>query len=69
MEKFIQHVLQFGELDQREVGFVQERAAAVSFNKGDYFIEAGKVFKNVGFMLEGIMRVCYYNKEGDDCLF
>lgn len=66
MEKFIQHVLQFGDLDQSEIGFVQERAIEVSFNKGDYFVEAGKVFKNVGFILEGIMRVCYYSKEGDE---
>lgn len=66
MDALIQYLLQFGNLNSRQIDFITSRATELQIQKDDYFSEAGKIAKQVGFILEGILRVCYYNNKGED---
>ena len=66
MKEFIAYILQFGDLNRQQIDLVTSRAKEVKLNKDDYFAEAGKVLKRVGFILEGILRICYYNNRGEE---
>jgi len=66
MKEFIEHLLQFGNLNPQQIDFINRKAKELELTKEEYFVEAGEVFKQVGFILEGIMRVCYYNKKGEE---
>lgn len=66
MEKFIEYVLQFGNLNKQQIELITSKAKEIELRKDDYFIEAGKVFKQVGFTLDGILRICYYNNKGEE---
>lgn len=37
--------------------------------KDDYFSEAGKVPTYIGFVLEGVLRFCYYDNKGEDVTY
>lgn len=66
MEEFIEYILQFGNLNQQQIEFISQKAKEVDLPKEDYFVEAGKVLKRVGFIVDGIIRICYYNNEGKE---
>ncbi len=66
MEDFIEYILQFGNLNQQQIELIKSRGKEVHLAKDDYFAEAGKVLKQVGFILEGILRICYYNNKGEE---
>ena len=42
------------------------RATDRELRKDAYFSEAGKISRQVGFLLEGVTRVCYYNNKGEE---
>ncbi|REA63598.1 Crp/Fnr family transcriptional regulator [Dyadobacter luteus] len=66
METVINYLLQFGNLNQQQINFMTKKGKALELTKEDYFSEAGKIAKQVGVILEGILRVCYYNNKGED---
>ncbi|MFC3560749.1 Crp/Fnr family transcriptional regulator [Pedobacter jamesrossensis] len=66
MEKLIDYLLHFGSLNDQQIAFIKKHATELLLNEGDYFSEAGKVANRVGFILDGIIRVSYYNKNGED---
>lgn len=66
MKEFIDYILQFGNLNQQQIELVSKKANEVELHKDEYFAEAGKVFRQVGFITSGIIRVCYYNKKGEE---
>ena len=66
METVINYLLQFGNLNPQQIDFITKKGKELTFTKDDYFSEAGKIAKQVGFILEGILRVCYYDKNGND---
>ncbi len=66
MEKFIQYVLQFGNLNQQQIDFVAGKVTELNLQKDDFYWEAGKVVKQVGFLTEGVIRVFYYNNKGEE---
>lgn len=66
MKKFIKHILQFGNLNDQQIAFVTSKAREIKLDKDAYFAEAGKVLKQVGFVLDGILRICYYNNKGEE---
>ena len=49
MEAFIAYLLQFGDLNTRQIDFVSSKATVKGLDTDDYFAEAGKVVKQVGF--------------------
>lgn len=66
MNEFIEYILQFGSLSQQQIDFISKKAKEVKLPKDDYFLEAGKVLKKVGFIIDGIVRVYYYSDEGKE---
>lgn len=66
METVINYLLKFGNLNPQQIDFISKKGKEVTFTKDDYFSEAGKIAKQIGFILEGILRVCYYDNKGDD---
>src|SRR5688572_7086635 len=66
MEEFINYILQFGNLNKNQTDFIVSKAKTLELHKEDYFSEAGKVPRQVGFLLEGVVRFCYYNNKGEE---
>ncbi|OKS88118.1 Crp/Fnr family transcriptional regulator [Mucilaginibacter polytrichastri] len=66
MEAFINYILQFGNLNRQQIDLILNKATTLEFHKEDYFSEAGKVPRYVGFLLEGVVRFCYYNNKGEE---
>jgi CRP-like cAMP-binding protein len=66
MEAFINYVLQFGNLNKQQTDFIVSKAKTLELHKEDYFSEAGKIPRHVGYILEGVLRFCYYNNKGED---
>ncbi|WP_337967481.1 Crp/Fnr family transcriptional regulator [uncultured Flavobacterium sp.] len=66
MKEFIEYVLQFGNLNQQQIELISKKTSVLELPKDSYFSEAGKVAQQVGFVLEGVIRVCYYNNKGEE---
>ena len=66
MERLINYLLQFDQLNEQQIELIKDSISTLKLAKGDYFSEAGKIARNVAFVNEGILRVCYYNKEGNE---
>lgn len=56
LQNFIQ---QFIQLNAEDVALLEASITQLNFQKGDYFISAGKTSDSVAFLLEGIARVYY----------
>jgi len=66
MEQFIEYILQFGNLNQQQLDLISRKATVLDLRKEAYFSEAGKVSQQVGFVVDGIVRVCYFNNKGEE---
>lgn len=66
MTAFIDYVLQFGNLNQQQIAYISKKVNELTLRKDEYFSEAGKIPRQVGFVVEGILRVCFYNNKGDE---
>jgi len=66
MEAFINYILQFGNLNKQQTDFIMSKAKTLELHKEEYFSEAGKIPRYVGFILEGVVRFCYYNNKGEE---
>lgn len=66
MEEMIEYMLRFGNLNKQQIDLIVSKAQPRELKKEDYFSEAGKVPKEVGFVVEGVIRGCYYNNKSDE---
>lgn len=66
MKEFIDYILQFGDLNKQQTDLIMSKAKTHELHKNEYFSEAGKIPKYVGFVIEGIFRFCYYNNKGEE---
>ncbi len=66
MEALINYILQFGHLNQQQTDLVTAKVKVLELQKEAYFSEAGKIPRQVGFILEGVIRGCYYNNKGEE---
>ncbi len=66
MKELIQYILQFGNLNEQQIALISSKATELNLQKEAYFSEAGKIARQVGFILKGIARVCYYNNKGEE---
>lgn len=64
MENLVNYLLQFGHLNQQQIDLIKSKAKLIKLKKEDYFSEAGKIARQVAFVDNGILRVCYYNNKG-----
>lgn len=66
MDALINYILQFGSLNHRQIEFIKSKSFELHLTKDEYFSEAGKIPKEVGFIAEGVIRGCYYDKHGEE---
>lgn len=66
MKEFIDYILQFGDLNIQQIDLITSKATRLNLRKDEYFSEAGKIPKQVGFILKGVVRFCYYNNKGQE---
>ncbi len=66
MDALINYLLRFGYLTQQQIDLVKLRAKETTLKKGEYFSEAGHIARQIAFISEGVLRVCYYNNKGDE---
>jgi CRP-like cAMP-binding protein len=66
MKAFINFLLQIGVLNQQQIDLIISKSINIELKKGDFFWEAGKTSKYVGFITDGILRVYYYNDKGEE---
>jgi CRP-like cAMP-binding protein len=66
MKAFIEYILKFGNLNQQQIALITSKATESTLLKDEYFSEAGKISKRFGFVVDGIVRVCYYNNKGEE---
>ncbi len=66
MDKFVEYILRIGNLNPQQIDLISNKATEIELQENDYFSEAGKVPKQVGFILEGVLRVCYYTNKGEE---
>lgn len=66
MKEFINYILQFGNLNQQQIDLISKKADELEFRKGEFYWEAGKVVKKIGFITDGVLRVYYYTNKGEE---
>jgi CRP-like cAMP-binding protein len=66
MDELIKYILQFGSLNPQQIELIISKVTEVNLRKDEYFSEAGKIPRRVGFLIEGVLRVCYYNNKGEE---
>lgn len=66
MDLFIEYVLQFGNLNKQQIDLIKSKATEVELHKDEYYWEAGKTVKQIGFLTNGVIRVFYYNNKGEE---
>lgn len=66
MQMLTDYILQFGDLTKQQTDFISSKASLQLLRKDEFFSEAGKIPKKVGFVLDGVFRFSYYNNNGDD---
>lgn len=66
MEKFIGFVLQFGHLNKQQIDLITSKARELVLCKDEFYWEAGKTVKQIGFLTEGVIRVFFYNNKGEE---
>lgn len=66
MDRFIEYVSQFGNLNKQQIELLTSKATALELRKDEFYWEAGKTVKHIGFITEGVFRVYYYTNNGEE---
>jgi CRP-like cAMP-binding protein len=66
MKELIDYLQRFDTLNEQQADLVTSKAKLLELAKETYFSEAGKVPKQVAYILEGVLRFCYYNNKGQE---
>lgn len=62
----IDYLLQFGTLNGQQIDLILQNVSSRTYSRDTYFLRAGQVSREIGFITEGIFRVCYYDQEGNE---
>ena len=66
MEALINYLLQFGDLNEKQIELIKSKGIIRELKKDAYYAEAGKIPREVIFLIEGIFKICYYNHKGEE---
>ncbi|RCR67880.1 Crp/Fnr family transcriptional regulator [Larkinella punicea] len=66
MKELIDYILKFGNLNKQQIDLITSKVTEIRLRKDAYFSEAGKIPRQVGFVVEGVVRGCYYNNKGEE---
>lgn len=64
-EKFIKQINQQGNLDETDINYLQKYVKIKLYHKNGTIITAGKIVRNLYFVLNGCVRL-FYNVDGKD---
>lgn len=62
----VEYLKQFGDLTKDDIVLISENTVVKDFKMGAVFVEAGKNVNQVGFILSGVFRYFFYDKEGNE---
>jgi CRP-like cAMP-binding protein len=65
MKELINSLLKYHALNEHDIEMIESKAQLKIIKKGDCFLETGKVARQLGFVTEGVLRVCLYNDQGE----
>jgi len=66
MKEMYRYIQQFGNLEPSQLDLIAGSGREIFLKKDSYFSQAGKIPREVGFVIKGIFRGCYYTDEGED---
>lgn len=66
MKELIEYILQFGNLNKQQIELIESKMTWVELKKDSYFSEARLIPRRVGFIIDGVIRGCYYNNKGEE---
>lgn len=64
--ELIDHLKKFGDLSNTDISLIFEHTVVKDFKMGESFVDAGKNVNQVGFILSGVFRYFFYDKEGNE---
>lgn len=64
MKELVNYISCFGDFNSYQQEVIISKTQIMDLRKDAYFSQAGKVPKQVGFVLEGVLRGCYYTNTG-----
>ncbi len=65
-EPFINYILQFGSLNEQQIKLINNSLKVKTYKTKEYFLKAGQISNEIGFIQNGIFRVCYYDNDGNE---
>jgi CRP-like cAMP-binding protein len=65
MEQLIAYLLKFGHLNEQQIELIKRKAKEVNLKKDAYFAQAGEIANKAAIVVEGILRIYYYNHKGE----
>lgn len=66
MKAFLEYILQFGHLNPQQTDFISKKASLLELSKEEFYWQAGKAVKQIGFIFQGVLRVYYYTNKGEE---
>lgn len=66
MKELIDILLTFNELNKQQIELIKQKVKIEKVSKTDYFSQAGNTLNRIAIVKKGILRVCYYNKNGEE---
>jgi CRP-like cAMP-binding protein len=66
MERFINYIKQFGTVENTLADEILKLVKVKKLQKEEYFLEAGKFCNQIGFIVNGVFRIFFYDKEGNE---
>ena len=59
-------LLRFHHFTPQQLQFIRRQAVEKIYPAGAYFSEAGRVAQEIGFIVQGVFRVCYFDRDGTE---
>lgn len=66
MNELITGLRQYGHLESWQIDLIEHKLDWLFVPKGNYFSQVAQVASRIGFITQGVMRIGYYNQEGDE---
>ncbi len=64
-EKYLDSYLKIcPQLTEKELDFIRINLSISKFNKGEFYLESGKIQKQMGYVYSGLLRSYYVNEQG-----
>jgi len=63
LEEFLLH---FHHFTPQQLQLIRSQVVEKTYPAGAYFSEAGRVAQEIGFIVQGVFRVCYFDRDGTE---